>query len=36
MSINFFDNEILPTRIAMDVKGFDAGLDVEIDIIVHE
>ncbi len=32
----FFDHEIPPARIAMAVKGLDAGLDVEIDVIAHE
>jgi 2-iminobutanoate/2-iminopropanoate deaminase len=31
----FFDFEIPPARIAMAVKGLDAGLDVEIDVIAH-
>jgi len=32
----FFDFEIPPARIAMAVKGLDANLDVEIDVIAHE
>ena len=32
----FFDQEIPPARIAMAVKGLDAGLDVEIDVRAHE
>lgn len=32
----FFDQEIPPARIAMAVKGLDAGLDVEIDVIAYE
>lgn len=32
----FFDQEVPPARIAMAVKGLDAGLDVEIDVIAYE
>jgi len=32
----FFSQEIPPARIAMAVKGLDAGLDVEIDVIAYE
>ncbi|MCF8008927.1 MAG: RidA family protein [Halanaerobiales bacterium] len=32
----FFNGDIPPARIAMAVKGLDAGLDVEIDVIAHQ
>lgn len=32
----FFNQEIPPARIAMAVKGLDADLDVEIDVVAHD